>query len=175
MKQYRITDVKYFMTKLLSPKENCFDAFLLHEASITTHSVFTIDGHFNRNFYSEDEMNEMKSEAELKERIFSEKMIRWESVKDICFQVIKGRHTPTAFHFVFYQSDENTDKFLSRISTNITKSDIDGLSLVIRYDGLNLYAVTNASLHIFTPDRTVSENWDAMVGRFFASNGIDYE
>ena len=47
-------NIKSFMNSLLVG--DTFDKFLLEEASITTFNTFTIDGHIQKDFYSEDEL-----------------------------------------------------------------------------------------------------------------------
>ena len=52
MKALKITETKNFMGILL--KSDCFEDFLLAEASITTYNTFTIDGHIVPAFYKGD-------------------------------------------------------------------------------------------------------------------------
>ena len=44
----RITELKKFMASLLA--SDCFDSFLLKEASIVTYNAFLIDGQVRREF-----------------------------------------------------------------------------------------------------------------------------
>lgn len=87
----KITHIKQFMNRLLAGED--FDSFLLEEASISTYNTFTIDGRQNRSFYSTEEWED----KEIRPYDFS----TWKTVRPICFDLIKGRHTPAAFHFVF--------------------------------------------------------------------------
>ena len=56
MKALKITETKNFMGILL--KSDCFEDFLLAEASITTYNTFTIDGHLQQDFFDTDTVEE---------------------------------------------------------------------------------------------------------------------
>ena len=77
-------DIKKFMNCLLVG--DTFDKFLLEEASITTFNTFTIDGHVQSDFYSEEEL------ATLPDNTLS----TWATIKPICFNLIKEINS----HFV---------------------------------------------------------------------------
>jgi len=175
MKTFVIKDVKLFMQKLLTESETSFDQFLLCEANISTFASFNIDGHLNKSFYSDEEFSELKNSFEEEGRIFSSKMVRWKSVKNTCFQLIKGEKTPISFRIVLYLSDENTVKFLSGLDTDLKASDIDRLSLVIKYDSGVLNCTSNASLHIFTLDRSIEQAWDKMIDKFLYHLNVRFE
>ena len=64
MQLYTIKNTARFMTGLLSEKETAFDQFLLGEAVIMTGNTYTIDGHINRSFYTEEELLQMKKQQE---------------------------------------------------------------------------------------------------------------
>ena len=49
-----LTDIKSFMNKLLTT--NTFDNFLLQEAVIQGNASFVIDGHLQKGFYNEEEL-----------------------------------------------------------------------------------------------------------------------
>lgn len=172
---YIIKDVKQFIKKLLADNETAFDQFLFCEATINTFATFNIDGHLNKAFYTSEELTEMENTLTEEGRIFSQKMVRWEAIKNTCFQIIKGKKTPTSFKIILYLSDENIKKFLSGIDTAFTPADIDGLSLIIKYDEGVLTCTSSASMHIFTMDRTIEHSWDKMVDKFLNSLNIRYE
>ena len=169
----KITDIKHFMNMLLIDK--AFDQFLLSDASISMASTYIIDGHINKTFYSNEELENLKAEAQSEGRIFSEKMQRFSQVKPICLNIIKGKKTPSSFKFVFCLSDENTEKFLNTFESSFTPNDIGNLSLNIKYDSNGLFATTAVSLNIFSMDKSINAAWDNMVKKFFISNGINFE
>ena len=171
----QITNIKQIMQLLLDKNESAFDAFLVASASFTTFSEMTIDGHFHPEFYSDTELEEFKSEAQLHNRVFSMQMIRWAQIKQQCFDFIKGTHAPLRFAISLYLADENVEKFLSGVDTTLTAADIAGLALDLKYDGTHLLCTCSASLKIFTTDRTVEHAWDAMVRKFLDKCAIPYE
>ena len=140
----RITNVKKFMGKLLTGED--FDSFLLEEASIRTYNTFIIDGHQNRDFYSTEEWED----KQIRPYDFS----CWKAMRPICFELIKGKHTPAAFHFVLHLMPEYMASILSGGDTAVTPQQIKAFVLNIRYDGSALTLVTGTAFHTFLPDKT---------------------
>ena len=178
MELYIINDIKKITKKLFSDSETAFDQFLVSDCTITTNATYTIDGHINKEFYSEEEISQFILDAESKGRIYSEEMIRWESVKSFCFSIIKGKKTPLSFKIVLCLAPENIDKFLksSALSdSSITRADISALVINIKYDGSALTITTGTSLKIFSLDKSVEKAWDTMVAKFLTSLDIPYD
>lgn len=171
----KIKGIKQLMHLLLSENETAFDQFLLAKAEITTHLTTTVDGHLNNDYYSEEELAELKDVAKSEGRIFSEKMVRYHTAKSLCYQTIKGKKVPKSFLFSFYLADENIDKFLSGIETTFTRQDIAGLSMNLKYEGAELICTSATALSIFSTDKSLDKAWDNMVKRFFDKLGVDYE
>ncbi len=175
MKLFTIKNTAAFMNGLLSDKDNVFDQFLLNEAVIATGNTFTIDGHINRDFYTGEELEELRERASSNGRIFSYEMVRWESVKGFCYDCIKGRKTPKMLRITLCLSPENTERFLSSLDTSLTPADIGSLNVNIKYDGSTLTCTTAVSLKIFTMDKTAEHSFDDMFARFLSAHGYDYE
>lgn len=176
MKLIKITDIKNFTKKLFY--EDSFDQFLLSEGNIVTNASFSIDGHLNPSFYTNEEIDQLTLEAAEHGRIFSKEMLRWEAVKAYCFSIIKGKKTPTSFKFTMYLAPENVDKFLATSSfkdVNISRNDISCLAINIKYDKTGLSITTGTSLTIFTMDKTVENAWDNMIMKFLTSLDITYD
>ena len=162
MQAFQILVVKGFMGKLLL--SSTFDAFLLSEATITTFNVFSIDGHFHPDFFSDqDEVDA------------SQTLSRWEQVRPFCLSLIKGKHTPLNFKIIFQLSPSNTAKLLTQGGMSLSPEDIEGLYLNIRYDGASLTCVTGTSLRLFTLDKTLEHTWDSMVGSFLKQKELPFE
>lgn len=168
-----IKDIKQLMNKLLI--EEAFDKFLLSEANIVSSNSFIIDGHINKSFFTSEELENMRYETEQQGRIFSEQMTRFENIRPICLNLIKGKKTPVSFKFTFYLADENIDKFIKNSNLSLTRSDIGGLVMNLKYAEQKLTITTSASLKIFTPDKSIDKLWDLMVKRFLESHKIAYE
>lgn len=161
----RILDQKEFTKHLFIG--NTFHPYLLSEATITTFNTFHIDGNLKKNFYTEEEQNAMH----LGDRDFA----KWEESKPFCFNVIKGKHTPLYFKFVFHLSRDDIERFLISSGVPMTPEDIFGLYLNITYDGTNLICTTGSSMKTFTLDKTLDNSWDIWVMAFLKQHGIATE
>lgn len=173
MRLLKVTNVKQFMNKLLI--ENSFDSFLISEAIVKTSNSIVIDGHINREFFSENELSDLKAEAALEGRIFSEKMSRWSSLKPTVFSLMKGKKTPLFFKMSFCLADENIEKLLSSAETSIKSNDIDNLSVVVRFQEDELTVTSLASLKIFSLDKSLDKIFDDMVTKFLTSLDVEFE
>ncbi|MDO5426131.1 MAG: DUF5721 family protein [Eubacteriales bacterium] len=162
MQAFQILDVKGFMGKLLL--SSTFDSFLLSEATITTFNVFSIDGHFHNDYFSDLDSEHPK-----------QSLSRWEQVRPFCFSLIKGKYTPLSLKIVFQLSEKNVERLLQQSGISLTPEDIEGLYLNIRYDGTSLSCVTGTSLKLFTLDKTLEYTWDHMVASFLKQKEIPCE
>ena len=161
----KITNIKQFMGKLLGSED--FDSFLLEEASISTYNTFFIDGHQNRAFYTAEEWDD--------ETIRPYDFSAWKTIRPICFDLIRGTHTPTAFRFVLHLIPKYTEKILQSDDTAVTPQQIKALVLNIKYDGTDLTLVTGTAFHTFLMDKTPDILWDRAVKQFLAKKEIAYE
>lgn len=161
----KIINVKQFMGRLLGADD--FDGFLLEEASISTYNTFQIDGHQNRAFYTSEEWED----RELRPYAFTQ----WKVIRPVCFDLIKGRRTPAAFHFVLHLIPEYTASILKRGDTGVTLDQVRGFVLNIRYDGQTLTLITGTSYHTFLMDKTPDVLWDQAVRQFLSKREISFE
>lgn len=161
----KITNIKQFMAKLLGSED--FDSFLLEEASISTYNTFMIDGHQNKDFYSTEEWED----KELRPYELS----TWKKLRPICFDLIKGKHTPTAFRFVLHLIPDHVAAILEKGDTAVTPQEVRAFVLNIKYDGATLILVTGTSFHTFLMDKTPDTLWDNAVKKFLAKREISYE
>lgn len=175
MRLFTINNTGLFMTALLSDKDTVFDQFLLSEAIIMTGTTFTIDGHINKSFYSVEELEELHISASENGRIYSEDLVRWEAVKEHCFNCIKGKKTPLSLRISFCLAPENVIRFLNSAETGIKPDDVRSLNVNIKYDGSTLTCTTAVSLSIFTMDKTLENAWDEMFARFLSKHGFDHD
>ena len=90
----KLTDKKAFMNQLLCTE--VFDHFLLAEATVTKDATFMIDGHFNASFYSAEELED--------EGLADCKILPYARLRPICYQLIRGKHTPVSFKFILMLS-----------------------------------------------------------------------
>lgn len=154
----KIKDVKNFMSRLLIG--NTFDFLLVSEVSLTTFNTFNINGHINKNFYNEEELNE------LKDKEFSS----WTQIKPICYNLIKGTKTPDKFKITFCLSRNEYPTILGKSGADLTSDNISGLYIHFIYENNVLSAITATSLTIFTMDKTLDKYWDDQIKSFLVKN-----
>ena len=161
----KFTETKSVMSKLLlSP---VFDRFLLTEAVLSTGITISMDGHFHKDFYSEEELEEKEHS--------DQGLIYWEQIRPICLSLIKGKRTPLGFRFVFCLNSSNIQKLLMQTGLSFSPSDVKGLYLNLRYDQGVLTATTASALSYFTLDKSLDEAWDTMVRKFFLHQELSFE
>lgn len=161
MVAYQIEDIRTFTQKLFLGEE--FDRFLVKEVNITTYNNFTIDGHVRKGFYSREEQ-EVLGVGE-----FSS----WKTLRPVCFFLIKGKRLPGSFRIDLQASGDETEAFLKECQAGgISREQIKGLYLQIRYEEGKLACITGTSLAAFTMDRTMEREWDGYAGQLLAQMGI---
>lgn len=161
----KITNVKHFMNQFLAG--DAFDSFLLEQASISTYNTFTIDGRENRAFYTSAEWDD----GETRPYEFTQ----WKKIRPVCFDLIKGKRTPTAFHFVLHLIPEYTASLLEKGDTAVTPDQVKAFVLNIKYDGTSLTLITGTAFHTFLMDKTPDALWDRAVRQFLSKRQIDYD
>lgn len=165
MKAYKITELKNFMSRLLG--SSVFEDFLLAEASITTYNTFLIDGRINKSFFAGD----VGDESCLSPYEFS----KWQDMRGLCFDLIKGKRTPVGFKFVLHLKPELAEILLKENKSAVTLNDLKAFVLNIKYDGSELTCVTATAFHTFIPDKTPDQIWDRYIDQFWDRNGISYD
>lgn len=161
----KITNVKQFMGKFLASES--FDSFLLEEASISTYNTFIIDGHQNRDFYTSEEWED----KELRPYDFT----TWKQIRPICYSLIKGTKTPSAFKFILHLIPDYTASILKSQDTTVTPQQIKALVLTVKYDGTTLTLITGTAFHTFIMDKSADVLWDNAVKQFLDKREINYE
>ena len=112
----QITSMKNFMNHLLVA--DTFDPFLLEEATISTALTVTIDGHINKDFYPADERGEDCIPWELQS---------FSKIKGLCFDLIKGKHTPLYFKFVLHMQPD-------KAAAMLTKAQVEEIHRILNED-----------------------------------------
>jgi hypothetical protein len=160
-----LTDVKDFMNKLL--RSEIFDHFLMQEAVITSAANYTISGQLTKGFYTEDELEELQ----LKEHRF----LPFAMLRGNCFDLIKGKKTPSGFRFVFLLSPANMEKTIAAVGSSYKASDVTGMYINLKYQNQLLSLTTGIAYNIFSADKTLENEWDKMVMKFLKQNEIAFE
>ena len=164
MKALKITETKNFMGILL--KSDCFEDFLLAEASITTYNTFTIDGHLQQDFFDTDTVEEYKKEAV--------EYSLWRDVKPYCFSIIRGKRTPLNFKIVFQLSPFQAQNLLKNLGRQSTTS-VCKFYLNIQYKNKSLLCTAGVSYSSFSLDKKSEHLWDDMLCRFLEGNHIPFQ
>lgn len=160
-----LTDVKDFMNKLL--RSEVFDHFLLQEASITGAATYTINGQITKGFYSEEEVEEL--------HLNGHRFLPFSMLRGNCFDLIKGKKTPSAFRFVFLLSPANMEKTITAVGSSYKPSDVTGMYINLKYQNQLLSLTTGIAYNVFSTDKTLENEWDKMVMKFLKQNEIAYD
>ena len=160
-----LTDIKDFMNKLL--RSEVFDHFLLQEAMITSSATYTINGQITKGFYSDEEIQEFHLEGC--------RFLPFSMLKGNCFDLIKGKKTPSAFRFVFLLSPTNMEKTIASVGSSYKASDITGMYINLKYQNQLLSLTTGIAYNVFSTDKTLENEWDKMVVKFLQQHEIAFE
>lgn len=152
-----INDVKNFMSTLLI--KDSFDKFLVTDVTIVTYNTFHIDGHINKDFYTNEEFEDIKSPL----------LSSWAKLKPFCFDIIKGKKTPLYFKIIFSLPEMMIEKLLHDNDILLTKENIANLFLNIKYDKGVLSYTTGTSLNIFTIDKSLEKAFDLYISEFIST------
>lgn len=162
----QISQMKPFMNQLLAGE--AFDCFLLEEAVISTANTHTIDGRINRSFFSKEELSEGCCPYAFRP---------WSELKGLCFHLIKGKHTPLFFKFVFQLKPE---LFSGLLGDNAELSRIKSLILTVKYDsspsgGSKALLTTGTSYHTFVMTREADRLWDKALVAYLSGKEIPFD
>ena len=160
-----LTDIKDFMNKLL--RSEVFDHFLLQEGVITSAATYTINGQITKGFYSEEELEDL--------HLNGYRFLPFSMLRGNCFDLIKGKKTPSAFRFVFLLSPENMEKTIAAVESTYKATDITGMYINLKYQNQLLSLTTGIAYNVFSTDKSLEGEWDKMVMRFLDKNEIKYE
>ncbi len=161
----RLSDKKTFMNQLLCSE--IFDRFLLLEASVAKEATFSIDGRLNASFYTKEELDE--------QNLSDAKILPYAKLRPICYQLIRGNHTPVSFKFILMLSPQNTANTLLHSESGFTESDIKGIFLNLTFQNGQLLLTTGISYASFSMDHTLDQEWDLLVKKFLNKYAIAFE
>ncbi len=155
MKAVTIENQKSFTTHLFT--RETFDGFLTTEASFSTATDFTLDGHINPDYLSEDELLLPENK---------EGIVFWKKVRPLCFEIIKGKKLPLRFKIVFMLSSGAVRRFLERSDLAFDPAQVNALFLNVNYQEGKLVCTTGISLKTFSLDKSLEHAWDAYAEKF---------
>ena len=160
-----LTDIKDFMNKLL--RSEVFDHFLLQEAVITSSATYTINGQITKGFFTDEELEEL--------HLNGCRFLPFFMLKGNCFDLIKGKKTPSSFRFVFLLSPTNLEKTIAAVGSSYKVSDVTGMYINLKYQNQLLSLTTGIAYNVFSTDKTLEAEWDKMVIKFLKQHEIAFE
>ena len=160
----QITSNKKFMSDLLAG--DVFDIFLLEEATIATSITTSIEGRINTDFYPV---------ADRTPELLPYEYQCWSEIKGLCYQLIKGRHTPLYFKIVLQLKPDKMKDMLIKEKLSFEDSKLKSLILTIKYDGGKTVLTTGSSYTTFVMDKTADVVWDRQISKYLAIKGIAFE
>ena len=160
-----LIEVRVFMNKLLCSE--IFDNFLLQEASILSSISYHIEGALHSDFYSEEELEQ--------EHLTGLSFIPYGKVRTQCFDLIKGKRTPSFFKFVLLLSPSNLENTLRQTGSSLTSQDVSAAFLNLKFQNNKLLLTTGISYRTFTIDKSLDREWDSLVKKFLKNHEIVFE
>ncbi len=149
------------MAKLLL--SDAFDAFCLQEASAVTSVSYSISGRIHRDFYSEDELEEVTGE-----------FIPWSEIRPKFFELIKGKNLPLSLKMTLSLKDDAMNALLQKESPEGHSSALKAFVINIRFENGAVNIITGTSYDSFVPDRSEEKIWDRAFAQFLTSKDISY-
>lgn len=165
MTAFEISEIKAFMSRLLGSP--LFDHFLLSEATIQTVVTYHIDGQLHPSFFPAEELEER--------HLSNCPCAPFSLLRESCFAMMKGKNVPLSFQFIFQLSPENMARTLAQSSSPFTSEDISAMFINLNYKNGKLICTTGISYKIFSMDKSLEQEWDALVEKFFKKNRIEID
>ncbi len=161
MLSLKITDIKKITTMLFASET--FDRFFLRDASFETAVSATFSGEQNPDFYEESEREGLKENP----------YVRWEALRPVFYQLIKGKRLPLSFKTVLMTDRAQTDKIREKCGFN--DCPVTSLSMNLLYRDNAFYLTTGVAYGGFTLDKSMEKCWDEAVIRFLESKECAFE
>lgn len=158
----QIKNNKDFMARFLASET--FDNFLLESAELKLGCTYNIDGHVNKDFFSEEESS-----------FPTESLTSWSEMRPVCFNLIKGRHTPLSFKFILTASTDKKDELLSSDDMSEVKSLVSSFVFILKFENGHITLTTGAALSGFSLDKSYEKVWDSYIRSFLSAAGISFD
>ena len=146
MVNFYIEELGKFMSMLLAG--DTFDTWEVMEAKAETFCEFKVNGKINREFFDTEEKESLQEYA------------KWQDVKPLFYQAIKGKKLPLAFSVVLLlpkTQEQDGKRFLN-----------------IRYTKQGCVLTTGYAQQTFSLDKTTEQEWDVLAGEWLKEKGILY-
>lgn len=164
MQTIEILDIKPFMQLLLQTNE--LDSYELVSAQLRTDMFYTIDGHIQPDFFSQQETDELQ----LANLVY----LPWQLAKEKIFALIRGKKTPSLLKIVLKAHNQQIQSLLCTTPSSLLLQDIDGMFLNILFQDKRLRITCGISYHIFTQDKTLEEEFTQQTLALLRSRQITF-
>ncbi len=165
MQSIHILDIKPFMQLLFQTEQ--LNEYEFVSADIRTDMTYSLDGHINRSFFSEEELIQYS----LTQRSY----LTWSIAREKVFTLIKGKRTPSLLKIVLRASVPETENLISSTNSSLNSNDIDGIFLNIIFQENKLNVICGISYKIFTMDKELESEFSAKIITLLKSNSITCE
>lgn len=165
MQAIHILDIKPFMQLLFQTEQ--LNEYEFVSADIRTDMTYSLDGHINHSFFSEEEL----AQHSLTQRSY----LTWSIAREKVFTLIKGKRTPSLLKIVLRASVPETENLISFTNSSLNSNDIDGIFLNIIFQENKLNVICGISYKIFTMDKELESEFSAKIITLLKSNSITCE
>lgn len=165
MQAIHILDIKPFMQLLFQTEQ--LNEYEFVSADIRTDMTYSLDGHINRSFFSEEEL--------VQHSLTQRSYLTWSIAREKVFTLIKGKRTPSLLKIVLRASVPETENLISSTNSSLNSNDIDGIFLNIIFQENKLNVICGISYKIFTMDKELESEFSAKIITLLKSNSITCE
>jgi len=165
MQSIHILDIKPFMQLLFQTEQ--LNEYEFVSADIRTDMTYSLDGHINRSFFSEEEL--------IQHSLTQHSYLTWSIAREKVFTLIKGKRTPSLLKIVLRASVPETENLISSTNSSLNSNDIDGIFLNIIFQENKLNVICGISYKIFTMDKELESEFSAKIITLLKSNSITCE
>lgn len=109
---------------------------------------------------------EYMGEAELALPENKDMVVKWKSLKPLCYNIIKGQKVPLRFKIIFKMPTEIVLRFLDEEGLDVEPIEINGLFLNVKFENNKLSCTTGTSMKIFTLDKSLEDAWECRMMKF---------
>ena len=161
----KIKSSKDFMNHFLMT--DAFADFLFVEGKVITANTYVLDGHMQKDFFDPEEWED--------ETICPYEFAKWTDMKQMIFQMIKGKHTPVYMRITLQQKPELTRQYLEGKIGAGDQNLIGGLLCTVKYEKGQVTLTTGVAYNGFLPDKEPEKGWDQQMLKMLSEKGLDYE
>ncbi len=163
MVSYLVVNVKNCMNEMLC--KETFDFFLLQEAIVKTYASFTIDGHRNDDYFTNEE---------LEEQSFEDSIETYDNFRSKIYNLIKGKKLPLSFQLTLVLPRRVVNQIIEANNINF---DAANASLVCNFKYIEgkLTVTTGINMKVFTMDKSLEEAFDKWIYNYLVHNNIELE